>query len=171
MPRLGRVSARHRLSAAKHAWPTPRLNVPWNHNQNFSPRKASTAAAIRQERVLPFEDEPNVHPESLRKTLDAHREANRASLIHKVSDDGRRQPLVLGPATDQIPQNAPPKASYDVIHLKFARAKGQKGRRGRKGEMRTAWARERPGLTRQWKSEPSVPLLKRLPWLRALCAP
>lgn len=176
MPRLGRVSARHRLGTGKHAWREPGLNVPWvhtslwNHHQGFSPRKASTAAVVQQERVLSFQHEPNIHPESLWKTLDAHREANRASLIHKVSDAGKRQPLVLGPAVNEIPRQVPSKASYNVIHLKFARAEGQKGRKGGKGETRTEYAGESPGLTRQWKSKPSAPLLKRLPWLRALSA-
>lgn len=176
MPRLGRVLARPALGTAKHAWPELKLNLPWvhtilwNHNQNSSPRKASTAAVIQQERVLPFENEPNVHPESLRKTLDAHREANRASLIHKVSDAGKREPLVLGPAYNEIPRNGPSKASYNVIHLKFARAEGQKGKKGGKGERKTEYAGESRGLTRQWENEPSAPFLQRLPWLRELSA-
>jgi Nucleotidyltransferase domain len=175
MPHLGGVSARPTFSTVKPAWQELRLSLPlvqailFNHN-TFPLRRASNAAVIKQELVLPFENEPNVYPESLQKTLDAHREANRASLIHKVSGAGKRQPLVLGPPRSEPPRNGPSNGLYKVIHLKFARAKRQRGKTGGKGEKRTEYAGESRGLTRQWRNEPSASLLKRLPWLRELSA-
>ena len=43
--------------------------------------------------LLPFRDDARVVLGSLRKTLDAHREANQTSLITKVTEDGARVPL------------------------------------------------------------------------------
>jgi DNA polymerase sigma len=174
MPHLGGLSARPTISSASHAWQEIRLSLPWarailcNHNQIFLPRTASNAAVVKHGRELPFENEPNVYPGSLRKTLDAHREANRASLIHKVPEAGKREPLVLGPPFSETPQNAPSKEFQTVLRLKFARKKRQQGKRGRGEVNKTEYAGESRGLITQWRNEPSAPLHKRLPWLQDL---
>ena len=141
-----------------------------NHHRISPLRRASNTALIEHGREPPFENEPNVYPESLRETLDAHREANRASLIHKVPEAGKKQPLVLGPAVSETRQSVPEKNFHNAIHLKFARAKQQQGKRGR-GELQNAeYIGESRGLTAQWRNERSAPLHKRLPWLRQLSA-
>jgi len=54
--------------------------------------------------------------------------------------------------------------------LRFARGKGQQGRRGR-GDIKNAeYIGQSRGLIAQWRNDPSAPLHKRLPWLRELSA-
>lgn len=174
MSHLGVVASRPTLNSAKHTWQELRLSLPWayailrNQNQVFSLRKASDVAAIKHGRELPFGDEPNIYPDSLRKTLNAHREANKASLIHKVPEAGKRQPLVLGPPANETSQTIPRQKRQTALHLNFARSKRQEGKRGR-GELRnTEYAGGSHGLTTQWRVKPSASLHKRLPWLREL---
>ena len=99
MPYLGGVSARPALNRANNAWQELRLSLPWaqailcQSNKTLRVQRASNTTVSKHGCELPVGNEPNVYPESLRETLEAHMEANRASLIHKVSEDGKRQRL------------------------------------------------------------------------------
>jgi DNA polymerase sigma len=176
MPYLGGVSARPALNLANNAWQELRLSLPWaqailcQSNKTLCVQRASNATISKHGCELPVGNEPNVYPESLRETLDAHREANRASLIHKVSEGGKRERLDLGPPVTKTPQITPKKKLQTALHLRFARAKRQQGRRGRGDIKNTEYIGQSRGLTAQWRNSPSAPLNKHLPWLRELSA-
>ena len=141
-----------------------------NHHRIFFRRKASSATLAKHGRELPFEDEPDVYPESLRQTLDAHRAANRASLIHKVAETGERQSLILRPPVTETPENVPERKPETVIHLKFTRAKQQRGHRIAREQKAADYTGKSHPLTAQWRNKRPSWLNKRLPWLRELSA-
>lgn len=176
MPYLGGVSARPALNGANNAWQELRLSLPWAQavlcpsNKTLCIQKASNTTVSKYGCELPVGNEPNVYPDSLRETLDAHREANRASLIHKVPEGGKRLRLDLGPVVTKSPQITPKKKLQTTLHLRFARAKKQQGRRGRGDIKNVEYIGQSRGLVAQWRNDPSAPLHKRLPWLRQLSA-
>ena len=180
MPPLQALPTRPTLSttSASLVWREFRGSLPWaqailyDHHQIHPLRRASNAAIVKHGPDSPFANEPNVYPESLRQTLDAHREANRASLIHKVSESGEKQPLVLGSFVPEIPQKVPKKRFETAIHLKFTRleAKARRDWRvGRRGKV-FDYSGECRGLIAPWSNRERAPSHECLPWLRELSA-
>ena len=118
-------------------------------------------------------EEPNVDPDSLRNTLEAHREANRASMIVKIAGKG------LGRQTIQIPSLVERKGRPTVSQvqasqvwrpeLQFARANERNGKRkgNRRERQRLApvqFAGEK--FLAQWAPSPKQRYSERYPWMK-----
>ena len=176
MPPPGALLAKPQFGSGSHAWLEFRRSLPLaqailqNHHQILCLRKASSAALAKYGRELPFEDEPDIYPESLRQTLDAHRAANRASLIHKVAETGETQSLVLRPPATETPQNVPERKPETAIHLKFTRAKQERGHRVTREPKNADYTGKSRPLTAQWRNKRPSWINKRLPWLSELSA-
>lgn len=107
-------------------------------------------------------DEPNVDPDSLRNTLEAHRAANRASLIVKIVGKGsRRQPIVVPSliGRDERPEKLwGSRARSPRVPSATAKTRS-KNKQLREGESGTQ-------LLAQWNPSPETRSSEMYPWMK-----
>lgn len=109
--------------------------------------------------------EPNVDPDSLRNTLEAHREANRASLIVKIAGKGSvRRHIYLPPRVNREEQSTRGEGATGTWtwHLKIARRRGKQRRR--QPALQKLHTRE-PFLA-QWALSSEVRYCDKYPWMK-----
>lgn len=156
-----------------------RLNLPraggilHDCENTYYVRRSSTISIPKPLRThtpeLPFEDDPSVLPNSLRDTLEAHREANRASLIRKIDESGRKIPLALESHTSRD-QDRPPKRLFEPkLHLKVKRVSKSERRKLRQKYMSSDYEGQSRGLTTQWIPSHSSSVYRRMPWWKRVC--
>lgn len=165
MPRLIGTLASHSTSGAHRIWHELRQSHPGanailrNCNDIYHIRRNSNIAVPERVRrlpaELPFENDGKINPLSLRGTLEAHREANRASLIVKVSEAGKRSSLNIGPNLSNYTKVSSRRRFTPFVKLRIQRDK-RKAVLDYEGASRS--------LTAQWMMEPSSSIKTRMPW-------
>lgn len=113
--------------------------------------------------------EPNVDPNSLRNTLEAHREANRASLIVKIAGKGSdRQPIEIPSLVRREEQLVKSQDTAGARHIKLPRDyKGvtrSHGRRKKTRSRRVLHASEE--FIAQWAPKTELTYREKYPWMR-----
>jgi hypothetical protein len=109
--------------------------------------------------------EPNVDPDSLRNTLEAHREANRSSLIVKIAGKGSVRQHI-DPSL-RIYRNAEPTSRDDAVgtgtrHIKLARGRGR--RRRLDNTLRPLYAKV--FFLPQWAPSSELRYGEKYPWMK-----
>ncbi|KAJ9631314.1 uncharacterized protein PV06_04699 [Exophiala oligosperma] len=112
-----------------------------------------------------FRHEPNVDLNSLRNTLEAHRAANRASVIRKIDRSGRSIPLDVGkflPRGVYTPEHSVPnlrkkKDGYQIKHIP--------GKKGSSDSRNKGTYRDLSGLWRVEEDNGTLSTRSRMPWL------
>lgn len=135
---------------------------------------SSTPAARRQRPIKKlFNHEPNVDINSLQETLEAHREANRASVIRWVVGDGGKDsaPILIPPRINKSPRRAKNEKIFTARHVNLDRMAASLPR-GLQAASQTVWDYEgrSMGVTRQWEASSSMSRLERCPWMAHLAA-
>ena len=175
MPFLLPSSASVKVSDLPRAWQDLKSRRQWAYAILFSDGNA--LAARRQcasnlskvERTpwhnleLPFENDPDVVPTSLRETLKAHRQSNRTSLIHKITETGERHPLDLKPRLKKGSKQQTKTTGRDlVLHLQLFKSAEMPSRARRRKSL--DYSGENRMLKTQWLARASMPFLSRHPW-------
>lgn len=107
--------------------------------------------------------EPNVDPDSLRNTLEAHREANRASLIVKIAGQGSiRQPLKLPAFVERREQFA---RSQGGTGRRHPTATTKRGRQRQRGDATPVLGAGRMFLA-QWVPDNELRYTEKYPWMK-----
>ncbi|KAL6252504.1 hypothetical protein RBB50_000223 [Rhinocladiella similis] len=119
----------------------------------------------------PFRNEPNVDLSSLRNTLEAHRAANRASIIRKIDRSGRSIPLDIGsflPRGVYTPEHTVPKLRKrkDEYSIKHIQGKTRSSSGHNKGTCR-----DPSGLWRVEEDNGNLTTRSRMPWLAHITRP
>lgn len=141
------------------------------------PRPATfylTRAAVRNNGSVPnlkskrasrpkrFDNASKINPASLRETLAAHREANRASVIHWTIGKGHQRTPIQIPLGRERVQDLPEQTPHYQRHVKFERVALQPS---------LDYVGKRRPLTQQWTPRIYTPRMLRFPWLYHLDAP
>jgi predicted nucleotidyltransferase len=108
-----------------------------------------------------FRDEPNINPDSLRNTLEAHREANRASLIVKIAGKGSGRLPITVPSLatrDETAEKLPDfRARSLTVSSTTEKRSDRKLQRRRRGG---------PELLAQWAPTLEARYSEKYPWMK-----
>ena len=136
--------------------------------QHVSPDEAvketRSSALTRKRSGRQSRKEPNVDPNSLRNTLEAHREANRASLIVKIAGKGSgRQKLFLSSTENQQvqPERNQARISIPTWHRETAAV----GRKRKRRRLTGPDQRTNETFLAQWAPVCGLRYLEKYPWM------
>jgi predicted nucleotidyltransferase len=140
--------------------------TPSEHNSQIqAPRITWYSRLPRAPSTGQYYKEPSVDPDSLRNTLEAHREANRSSLIVKIAGKGSvRQHIDIPPRVNRKEQPARGEGATETRtwHLKKALRRGNRRRR--------QFARPKPPVREsflaQWAPSSEVRYCEKYPWMK-----
>ena len=148
------------------AWFKSTSATPSDHiSQDQAARVTWCSALPRIPSTGQYYNETNVDLDNLRNTLEAHREANRASLIVKIAGKGSvRQHIDLPPRVDKKGQPARGEGGPRswTWHLKSARGRGKNRRRQFAGPK----LHTRDYFLAQWAPSSEVRYSEKYPWMK-----